>query len=106
MLNHKEVNTYISEKDRVILQYLQDVKLNLHEEGFGFDVDFYFESNSYFKNTEPLRKSFTLLHESVITKATGTKIDWESGADPTHIKKKKKNKSKNAAKKTTTEMVK
>lgn len=106
MCNHNQVNTYISEKDRVILQYLQDIRIVLHEKGFGFDVEFYFEENSYFKNKEPLKKCFELIHESVITKATGTVIEWEKGADPTHIKKRKKNKSKHAAQKSTTTVVK
>mmetsp|Transcript_26455 Transcript_26455/g.18767 ORF Transcript_26455/g.18767 Transcript_26455/m.18767 type:complete len:103 (+) Transcript_26455:285-593(+) len=102
MCNHKHLNTFISEKDRVILQYLQDIRVVLDKNEEGFDLEFYFEENSYFKNKEPLKKCFTLIREGVISKATGTTIEWEQGADPTHIKKKKKNKSKNGAQKTTT----
>lgn len=92
MLANGSIGSTITEKDRPILGYLENIKLDLHEEGFGFDLTFVFESNSYFKNTE-LKKSFFLARENVIEKCIGTDIDWNDGCDPTHQKKKKKVKS-------------
>jgi len=92
MLANGSIGSTITEKDRPILGYLENIKLDLHEEGFGFDLTFVFESNSYFKNTE-LKKSFFLARENVIEKCVGTTIEWNDGCDPTHAKKKKKVKS-------------
>jgi len=49
----------VSEKDRKILQYLENIVLDLHEEEgqYGYDLTFKFLSNSYFKETE-IKKSF------------------------------------------------
>jgi len=55
MLAHQNLQHEISEKDRSILAYLEDIKLELHEKGFGFNLIFVFEPNSYFSGTE-LRK--------------------------------------------------
>ena len=57
MLAHTNLSMEISEKDRPILNYLEDVKLDLHEQGFGFTLTFVFEANSYFSGTE-LKKTF------------------------------------------------
>lgn len=89
MLDNSSVNHAITEKDRPILGYLSNIKLDLHEEGYGFDLLFIFESNSYFKNTT-LKKSFFLARENVIEKCVGTTIEWNEGCDPTQAKKKKK----------------
>lgn len=94
MLGNDEVSHTISEKDRPILAYLEDVKLSLHEKGFGFDLEFIFEKNSYFKNLA-LKKSFVMGKSNVIEKCIGCKIEWNPGCDPTHAKKKKKKKGKN-----------
>ena len=57
MLANQEINRTIQEKDRSILAYLNDIKLDLHEEGQGFDLTFGFDKNAYFKN-ETLTKQF------------------------------------------------
>lgn len=43
MLGHSNLQHEITEKDRKILAYLEDIKLSLHEQGFGFDLTFVFE---------------------------------------------------------------
>ena len=47
LLAHNSIGAEISEKDRSILAYLEDIKLNLHEKGFGFTLTFVFEANAY-----------------------------------------------------------
>lgn len=89
MLAHSNIQHEITEKDRSILAYMEDLKLNLHETGFGFDLTFVFESNSYFSGTE-LKKSFVMTKPNVVEKCQGTTIQWAAGCDPTKEKKKKK----------------
>jgi nucleosome assembly protein 1-like 1 len=104
MLAHTNLSHAITEKDRAILQYLEDIKLNLHDSGFGFTLVFVFESNSYFTGTE-LKKEFTMTKPNVVEKCLGTTIEWAVGCDPTKEKKKKKVKQ-NGKQKTVTTTVK
>lgn len=83
----------LSEKDRAILNYLQDIKLELHEDGHGYTLVFCFEKNSYFKELE-LKKQFKMSQPNVIEACIGTEINWMPGQDVTH-EKKKKGKGKN-----------
>ena len=89
MIANNHVNHLITEKDRPILQYLQDVKLDLHESDQGFTLTFVFEPNSYFAGTE-LKKSYIMSRANVIEKCQGCAIEWTPGSDPTKEKKKKK----------------
>ena len=59
MLANKETSMAIHEKDRSILGYLNNITLDLHEEGFGYTLGFHFEKNSYFKELL-LSKSFKM----------------------------------------------
>lgn len=52
LLEHQSLGSEISEKDRAILAYLEDIKLVLHERGFGYTLTFVFETNAYFTGTE------------------------------------------------------
>ena len=89
----------------MILQSLQDVSVELHTEGFGFDLLFRFEPNDYFSNTS-LKKSFVMTKNNVIEKCQGTTIDWKDGKNVTKKTVKKKQKNKGAAgKKTVTKVV-
>ena len=101
MLAHSNLSHEISEKDRPILAYLEDIKLTLHEQGFGFDLTFVFEQNSYFSPQE-LVKKFVMTKPNVVEKCIGTPIEWAVGCDPTKEKKKKKTKSGGKTKTTTT----
>ena len=83
------------------MAYLEDIKLELHEKGFGYNLIFVFEPNSYFAGTE-LRKQFVMARPNVVEKCIGTNIAWAQGSDPTKEKKKKKVKSGGKAKTVTT----
>jgi hypothetical protein len=85
MLAHSSLQHAITEKDRSILNYLEDIKLNLHETGFGFTLVFVFETNSYFTGTE-LKKEFTMTKPNVVEKCVGTNIEWAVGCDPSKEK--------------------
>lgn len=104
MLNHSTVSKLIQEKDRPILMHLTDVECKLHAQGYGFDLNFKFEKNDYFTNTE-LKKSFTMSKQNVIEKCDGTEIAWKEGKNVTQKKIKKKSKNKKAAQKTVTKLV-
>ena len=88
-LAHSNLQHEVSEKDRAMLQYLEDIKLELHETGFGYTLTFVFEANSYFTATE-LKKQFIMTKPNVVEKCVGTPIVWAAGTDPTKEKKKKK----------------
>lgn len=106
LLNANHTKDLVFEKDRAILQSLIDMKYVLHKEGYGFDLIFVFESNTYFKNTE-LKKSYHQLKQNIIEKCEGTEIQWNDGCDVTikKVKKKQKNK-KSGANRTITKSVK
>ena len=91
------IGDMVSEKDRRILQYLDNIVLDLHEEdgSYGYDLTFKFLSNSYFKETE-LKKQFFITDADQKTpeKITSTTITWNDGCNPTIEKKKKKKKGK------------
>lgn len=94
MCANKSVERSISDRDKPILAYLQDVQLDLHENDFGFTLTFEFENNQYFEGNV-LTKKYEMSKPNVIEKCVGTEIKWKQGCDPTHIKKtKKKNKKK------------
>ena len=105
MLFNPQIAKLITEKDRQVLQHLQEVRCTLHDKepaGYGFDLVFQFEKNDYFNNEEPLKKSFVMAKQHIIEKCEGTEISWKEGRDPTKKKTKKKNKK---TKKTETKTV-
>ena len=91
MLSNKLLTTTIMEKDRAILSYLIDIRLELHEHDDGFTLFFDFEPNSYFSNTT-LTKKYHMSSSNIIEKCEGCEIKWTAGSDPTKMKKKKKQK--------------
>lgn len=93
MCNNMSIAQQITEKDRPILEYLADISLDLHSEGYGFELGFHFTKNPYFKN-EVLKKSFPMKEENQVERAEGTVIEWTPGSDVTK-QKKKKGKGKN-----------
>ena len=98
IINHPNISKHISEKDRVILQALVDIRCTLHEDhGFGFDLTFVFEkSNPYFLEEEIVKK-FIMSRQNVIDKMESTKINWKDCQNPTRKKVKKKRKGKKIA---------
>ena len=103
-LAHQALQHEVTEKDRPILAYLENIKLELHESGYGFNLTFQFEQNSYFSPNE-LKKCFVMTKPNVVEKCLGTPIEWAAGSDPTKEKKKKKVKQ-NGKQKTVTTTVK
>jgi len=91
MLSQKMLATTIMEKDRAILSYLIDIRLELHEHDNGFTLLFDFEPNSYFSNPT-LTKKYHMSSHNIIEKCEGCEIKWTAGSDPTKMKKKKKQK--------------
>ena len=94
MLNHP-IGSMISDKDRPILGYLQNIELELHDEekGEGYDLIFRFEPNSYFEGTE-IKKEIYMKHKGMADRTVSTEIKWKNNCDPTIQKKKKKKKGK------------
>ncbi|OMO81613.1 Nucleosome assembly protein (NAP) [Corchorus olitorius] len=77
MKNNKLVNQEISKRDKEVLKYLKDIKWGKIEEGKGFKLEFYFETNPFFKDTV-LIKTYQMIDadEIILDKATGMEIDW------------------------------
>lgn len=83
----------ISEKDRPILGYLQNIELNLHKDDNGFDLIFCFAPNTYFNETT-ITKTMHMQDKGILDKTTSTEITWKDGCNPTIKKQKKKKKGK------------
>jgi hypothetical protein len=88
ILNH-QIGEMVSEKDRPILGYLQNIELVLHEQDEGFDLIFTFASNNYFNETV-ITKSLHMKDKGVLDSTTSTPITWKDGCNPTIKKQKKK----------------
>ncbi|KAL8113707.1 nucleosome assembly protein 1;2-like isoform X2 [Apium graveolens] len=97
----------ISERDEEALKYLKDIKWCKMESPKGFKLDFFFDTNPFFKNSV-LTKIYHMINdedEPILEKAIGTDIEWYPGKCLTHkiLKKKPKKGSKNAKPITKTE---
>lgn len=92
MLNHP-CGGMISEKDRPILGYLQNIELDLHTDDEGYDLIFTFAENNYFNGTV-IKKQLFLKDKGICDKSVSTPIEWKEGCNPTIKKQKKKRKGK------------
>ncbi|MQL77927.1 hypothetical protein Taro_010347 [Colocasia esculenta] len=96
----------IQERDEGALKYLKDIKWCRIDNPKGFKLEFFFDSNPYFKNTV-LTKTYHMIDEDepILEKAIGTEIEWYPGKCLTQkiLKKKPKKGSKNAKPVTKTE---
>lgn len=96
----------IKEHDEEALKYLKDIKWSKIENLKGFKLEFFFDSNPYFKNSV-LTKTYNMIddEEPILEKAIGTEIEWLPGKCLTKkvLKKKPKKGSKNAKPITKTE---
>ncbi|XP_021847063.1 nucleosome assembly protein 1;4 [Spinacia oleracea] len=96
----------ITERDEGALKYLKDIKWTRIDDPKGFKLEFFFDTNPYFKNTV-LTKTYHMIDEDepILEKAIGTDIEWLSGKCLTQkiLKKKPKKGSKNAKPITKTE---
>jgi len=80
--HHVIIREFISERDEEALGYLTDIACQTFEgSDEGYTVVFHFAPNPFFTN-ETLSKTFTLSRqqdEIVLSKATGTKVEWKEG---------------------------
>ncbi|GAB4823465.1 hypothetical protein N2152v2_010511 [Parachlorella kessleri] len=108
--NHPHIEEQITEKDKEVLQYLSDVKVEQlerkegggEEEEEGFRLVFSFRPNPFFSN-EQLTKTYHLGEddgETMLSSIEGTDIKWSPGKDVTVkvMKKKPKPGAKSSAK--------
>ncbi|XP_022732653.1 nucleosome assembly protein 1;2-like isoform X2 [Durio zibethinus] len=106
MKNNEVLSDEITERDEGALKYLKDIKWYRIVEPKGFKLEFYFDTNPYFKNTV-LTKTYHMIDEDepILEKAIGTEIEWYPGKCLTQklLKKKPKKGSKNAKPITKTE---
>ncbi|XP_039057963.1 nucleosome assembly protein 1;2-like isoform X1 [Hibiscus syriacus] len=106
MKNNEVVADEITERDEEALTYLKDIKWSKVEEPKGFKLEFYFDTNPYFKNIV-LTKTYHMVDENepILEKATGTEIEWYPGKCLTQklLKKRPKKGSKNGKPMTKTE---
>ncbi|CAA7410016.1 unnamed protein product [Spirodela intermedia] len=96
----------IQERDEGALKFLKDIKWSRIDSPRGFKLEFFFDSNPYFKNTV-LTKTYHMIDddEPILEKAIGTEIEWHPGKCLTQkiLKKKPKKGSKNSKPITKTE---
>ncbi|XP_034700439.1 nucleosome assembly protein 1;4-like [Vitis riparia] len=96
----------ISERDEGALKYIKDIKWCRIDNPKGFKLEFFFDTNPYFKNSV-LTKTYHMIDEDepILEKAIGTEIEWFPGKCLTQklLKKKPRKGSKNAKPITKTE---
>ncbi|KAK1416891.1 hypothetical protein QVD17_26010 [Tagetes erecta] len=96
----------ITERDEEALKYLKDIKWCKIDDPKGFKLEFFFDTNPFFKNSV-LTKVYHMIDddEPILEKAIGTDIEWLPGKCLTQkiLKKKPKKGSKNAKPITKTE---
>ncbi|XP_073149448.1 nucleosome assembly protein 1;2-like [Henckelia pumila] len=106
MKNNEVLAEEISERDEGALKFLQDIKWSRVDNLKGFKLEFYFDTNPFFKNSV-LTKTYHMIDEAepILEKAIGTEIEWYPGKCLTQkiLKKKPKKGSKNAKPITKTE---
>ncbi|KAM5547353.1 nucleosome assembly protein 1,2 [Rosa sericea] len=96
--NNDVLSEEITERDEGALKYLKDIKWARIDNPKGFKLEFFFDTNPYFKNTV-LTKTYHMIDEDepILEKAIGTEIEWYPGKCLTQklLKKKPKKGSKN-----------
>ncbi|KAM7512996.1 hypothetical protein LguiB_011871 [Lonicera macranthoides] len=106
MKNNEVLAEEISERDEGALKYLKDIKWCKIAAPKGFKLEFFFDTNPYFKNSV-LIKTYHMIDEDepILEKVLGTEIDWLPGKSLTQkiLKRKPKKGSKNAKPITKTE---
>ncbi|XVF12122.1 hypothetical protein REPUB_Repub08aG0087200 [Reevesia pubescens] len=106
MENSEVLYEEVTKRDEEALKYHKDIKWYGIEEPKGFKLEFYFDTNPYFKNTV-LTKTHHMIDEGepILEKAIGTEIEWYLGKCLTQklLRKKPKKGSKNAKPITKTE---
>ncbi|KAH0666447.1 hypothetical protein KY285_027653 [Solanum tuberosum] len=98
MLNNEILAGEISEYDEGALEFLKDIKWCRVNDPKGFKLEFFFDTNPFFKNSV-LTKTYLMVDDElpILEKAIGTEIEWYPGKCLTRkiFKKKQKNGLKN-----------
>ncbi|ONK66632.1 uncharacterized protein A4U43_C06F10370 [Asparagus officinalis] len=106
MKTNEVLSEEIQERDEEALKFLKDIKWSRIDNPKGFKLEFFFDTNPYFKNSI-LTKVYHMIDddEPILEKAIGTEIEWLPGKCLTQkvLKKKPKKGSKNAKPITKTE---
>jgi len=109
MKAHEILGMQITERDAGVMKYIKDVTCSTLDDpavNKGFKLDFYFDTNPFFKNAV-LSKTYHMIDddEPILEKAVGTDIEWNAGKNITQkvMKKKPKKGSKNTKPVTKTE---
>ncbi|KAF0910794.1 hypothetical protein E2562_004765 [Oryza meyeriana var. granulata] len=107
MKTNEVLSEEIQERDEPALKYLKDIKWARIDDPKGFKLEFFFDTNPFFKNSV-LTKTYHMVDEDepILEKAIGTEIEWYPGKNLTQkiLKKKPKKGSKNAKPITKTEV--
>ncbi|KAJ0977487.1 hypothetical protein J5N97_012961 [Dioscorea zingiberensis] len=106
MKTNEVLGEEIQERDEAALKYLKDIKWHRIDNPKGFKLEFFFDTNPFFKNSV-LTKTYHMIDddEPILEKAIGTEIEWYPGKCLTQkvLKKKPKKGSKNTKPITKTE---
>ncbi|PRQ34015.1 putative nucleosome assembly protein (NAP) [Rosa chinensis] len=102
--NNELLAKEITEHDEGALKYLRDIKWFKIHNSKGFKLQFYFDTNPFFKNSV-LTKTYHMIDEDKPNNVAGTEIEWYPAKCPTQkiLKKKRKKGSKNSKPLTKTE---
>ncbi|XP_024527849.1 nucleosome assembly protein 1;4 isoform X1 [Selaginella moellendorffii] len=106
MKSNEVLGMQITERDEGALKFLKEIKWCNLESPKGFRLDFYFDTNPYFRNSV-LSKTYHMVDEDepILERAIGTEIEWHAGKNLTQkiLKKKPKKGAKNTKPVTKTE---
>lgn len=84
LLNNAICAQFITEKDKEVLTFVTDIRTIEAPESDDYKVQFLFQGCPHFDSPNfTLTKSFLHDEEQVLAHATGTKIPWKKGKDPT-----------------------
>ncbi|GFZ04279.1 nucleosome assembly protein 1;2 [Actinidia rufa] len=77
MKTNEVLSEEVSERDEEALKYLKDIKWCRIDNPKGFKLEFFFDTNPFFKNTV-LTKTYHMIDddEPILEKAIGTEIEW------------------------------
>lgn len=107
MKTNETLAMQITERDEDALKFLKDIKCSKIDDPKGFKLEFFFDTNPYFKNTV-LTKTYHMIEddEPILERAIGTEIEWHPGKNLTQkvLRKKPKKGAKNAKPITKTEV--
>lgn len=95
--NNEVLAQEITEHDAGALKYLRDIKWFRIHNSKGFKLEFYFDTNPFFKNSV-LTKTYHMIDEDEPKNSVGTEIEWYPAKCLTQkiLKKKRKNGSKSS----------